>query len=592
MKYRKILASFMAVCMSFIYASCAENPMEQNASLQDSDHIEISLPDLAEETEVTAETESTEPAVTAAEPNGETYILFTSDIHCGIDSGFGFQGLYQIRQELEASGYNTILVDDGDALQGDVIGTMDGGQTMLELMNAAGYDVATPGNHEFDYGMDRFIEIVDEAQFPYISCNFTSGDDLLLEPYTIISSSGVDIAFVGITTPDTLQTEAPTLFQDENGEFIYGFSSGDNGQDLYDAVQAAVDAAREDGADLVYAMAHLGNEADCEPYTYADVIANTTGIDVLFDGHSHDRDQVTMLNLDGEEVTRSACGTRFAAIGYSHISADGEIIETGIWTWDNDMSASELLGIDNEMTHVVNDVLDHVDEELNEVIAHTDFDLLVRDDEIVGLDGDPINLCKIGETNMADLMVDSMRSFCGAEIGLMVGGSPRATIPAGDITLLSAYNNVPFNNNICIVELSGQQILDALEWGAHELPGSFGGLLQVSGLTYEIDVSIPSGCITDENMAYAGISGPRRVSNVMVGGEPIDPDRIYTVAGQDYFILNGGNGYTMFDGCTVISSSAAIEIEALSTYLIDTLGGEIPDEYADPYGQGRMVINE
>lgn len=588
-----MIAAFTAVGCFWACTSCAaDNPWGISPSGEDPDHIEISLPEMTEETleiDPTGETEA-EPAV--AGTNGETYILFTSDIHCGIDSGFGFQGLYQIRQELEASGYNTILVDDGDALQGDVIGTMDAGQTMLELMNAAGYDVATPGNHEFDYGMDRFLEIVDEAQFPYISCNFTSGDDLLLEPYTIISSSGVDIAFVGITTPDTLQTEAPTLFQDENGEFIYGFSSGDNGQELYDAVQAAVDAAREEGADLVYAMAHLGNEADCEPYTYADVIANTTGIDVLFDGHSHDQDQVTMLNLDGEEVTRSACGTRFAAIGYSHISADGQIIETGIWTWDNDMSAGELLGIDNEMTQVVNDVLDHVDEELNEVIAHTDFDLLVRDDDIVGLDGDPINLCKIGETNMADLMVDSMRSFCDAEIGLMVGGSPRATIPAGDITLLSAYNNVPFNNNICIVELSGQQILDALEWGAHELPDSFGGLLQVSGLTYEIDVSIPSGCITDDNMAYAGIVGPRRVSNVMVGGEPIDPDRIYTVAGQDYFILNGGNGYTMFDGCTVISSSAAIEIEALSTYLIDTLGGEIPDEYADPYGQGRMVINE
>lgn len=586
------MAAFTAVSILFACASCAaDNPWGQIPSGQDPDHIEISLPEMAAETEETVPVE-TEPVVTTAAPNGETYILFTSDVHCGVDAGFGYAGLAQIRDDLEAQGYQVILVDDGDFLQGAPIGSVDQGESIIEIMNQVGYDIVIPGNHDFDYGVDRLLELVSESDFEYLSCNFTHEDELVFAPYTIVNANGIDIAFVGVTTPKTISTVRPAFFQDDDGEYIYGFMEEDQtGEAVYEAVQNAVDEAREEGADLVYLMAHLGNQGVCSPWTYADVLSNTTGIDVCLDGHSHDDEQVVMLNADGEEVTRSAVGYRMDCIGYSHIGADGEIIETGIWTWTNTESAPDLLNITNDTSVFIEEIMAQYEDSLNVVIGTSSVNLTINDPNVEDEEGNPVRMVRRAETNLGDFCADAMRDQSGADIALLTGGSVRTDVGLGDVTYGDLADVFPFGDDLVIVEMTGQQILDALEWGARALPDEAGAFLQVSGLSYEVDVSVESGCVSDEDNCLQSIVGDRRVSNVMVGDDPIDEDATYTVCIQDY-LIDEGDGFTMFAEGEIINDSVILDLQALINYLTETLGGEIGEQYADPYGQGRIVINE
>lgn len=338
---------------------------EEAAPAEEADTAEAARAD-------TGDAAAAEEADTAAEKNGEIYILFTSDVHCGVDQGFGYAGLEQVRDTLEEKGYETILVDDGDAIQGEPMGTFTNGEAIIELMNAAGYDVAIPGNHEFDYGTDRFLELAGKAEFTYISCNFTYKDEPVFAPYVIKEAAGRKIGFVGVTTPTTIRSSTPAYFQDENGEYVYSFKQDDTGEELYQAVQEAADAARADGAEYVYLVAHLGNEEACRPWNYVDVVSHTSGIDVVLDGHSHDTDQVVLKNKNGEDVTRSAVGTKMSCIGYSHISAEGEIVETDIWSWPNSDPAPELLGIHNKMGDLVEEAQVQLGKKLDEVVASTE----------------------------------------------------------------------------------------------------------------------------------------------------------------------------------------------------------------------------
>ena len=547
-----------------------------------------------EEPAASVEEPKEEPAPVEPEPeeNGDIYILFTSDIHCGIDQNFGFAGLKQIRDTLEAEGIKTILVDDGDAIQGEAIGTVTKGETILSLMNDVGYDVAIPGNHEFDYGMDRFLEITKEAKFPYISCNFNLKGELVLEPYVIKEVFGKKIAFVGVTTPETLESSTPAYFQDENGEYIYGFMQDKTGEGLYKAVQDAIDAAKNEGADYVYVMGHLGNEAECEPWTYADVIANTTGIDVFLDGHSHDTDKVVMKDKDGNDVTRIAVGTKMSNIGYSHINADGEIEESGSFIWNNPIDAPTLLNITNDIRTKVDEAEGKLEEELGKVVATTEVDLTISDPEVVDSNGKPIRIIRRSETNLGDLCADAYRDQSGADIAFVNGGGIRVSIEKGDITYGDIIAVHPFGNMLTVIEVSGQQILDALEWGAKAVPGENGGFIQVSGLTYEIDAAIDSPCVEDDNSMFVKIKGKRRVSNVMVGDKPIDPKAKYTLAGHDFMLLGHGDGFTMFDGATVLQDRVKIDNQVLIDYITDTLGGTIGEEYSKLFGEGRIVIKD
>jgi len=517
----------------------------------------------------------------------DVVVLFTSDVHCGIDQGFGYAGLAAMRDSLAKSNH-VLLVDNGDSIQGEPVGTMTTGEAIIDLMNAVGYDIAIPGNHEFDYGMDRFLELTQKASFPYISCNFNKEGEPVFEPYKLVEFDGVKIGFVGVTTPKTLTSSTPKYFQDDSGKFVYGFMQDETGEGVYSAVQSAVDAARAEGAQYVVVMGHIGNEETCAPWTYADIISNTTGIDAFLDGHSHDTDQVVMKNKDGQDVIRSACGTKLGAVGCLRISADGKL-SAGLFTWNNEISAPELLGIENEASKAVSAATDTLNEKLSQVVAATTEDLCINDPKVTDANGKPIRIVRNAETNLGDLCADAYRDQSGADIAFVNGGGVRAEIRAGDITLNTILKVHPFGNAMCVVEATGQQILDALEFGARNTPNENGGFLQVSGLTYEIHTYIESSCTTDENGMFTGVTGEYRVKNVMVGGEPLDLEKTYTLASHNYMLKNGGDGFNMFVNDSLLQDEVMLDNQVLINYITGTLEGVIDNQYANPYGEGRIV---
>lgn len=515
----------------------------------------------------------------------DVVVLFTSDVHCGVDQGFGYAGLAAVRDNLAKTNH-VLLVDNGDSIQGEPIGTMTTGESNIELMNAVGYDIATIGNHEFDYGMDRFLELTKKANFPYISANFMHNDELVFAPYVIKEFDGVKIAFVGITTPKTTTSSTPKYFQDETGKFVYTFCQDETGEKLYAAVQKAVDDARAEGAAYVVAMAHLGIEGESAPWMSTDVIANTTGINALLDGHSHSiLEQEKVKNKDGEEVLLAACGTKLQAIGYLRISAKDGSMATGLYKWDtsNAVSLPDLIGLDNEVATKVNEAMDTLNEKLGEVVAKSAVDLVISDPET------DVRIVRTAETNLGDLCADAYRDQSGADIAFVNGGGIRVKIAAGDITLNDILKVHPFGNALCVVEATGQQILDALEWGSRVVPEETGGFLQVSGLTYEIHTYIESSCTADENGLFTGVAGEYRVKNVKVGGEDLDVNKTYTLACHDYLLKNAGDGFTMFQQDTLLQDSVKLDNQVLIDYITGTLNGVVGEAYANPYGQGRIV---
>ena len=517
-------------------------------------------------------------------------ILYTSDAHCGVAQGWGYAGLYAVKESLSQDNY-VLLVDDGDAIQGEPIGTMTKGEAIIDIMNAVGYDIAIPGNHEFDYGMERFLELTQKANFPYISANFNKDGELIFAPYAIKEFDGVKIGFVGITTPTTPRSSTPKYFMNDEGEFIYGFMQDETGEALYAAVQKAVDDARAEGAQYVIAMAHLGDEDECRPWRYLDVIGNTAGIDALLDGHSHDTEQVVMKNKDGQDVVRTACGTKLAHIGRLTITKDGQI-SSELYSWNQPIAAPKMLGLQNVAGEAVTAATGVLNEKLAEVVASTTVDLIIYDPVAKTDDGRSVRIIRNTETNLGDLCADAyLDQSSGADIALVNGGGIRVPINKGDITLNDILKVHPFGNSLTVIEATGQQVLDALEWSVHAMPGEFGGFDHVAGLTFEVDATIPSPCTQDDHGFFTGMQEgvERRVRNVLVAGEPIDPAKLYKVVSHDYQLLNNGDGYTMFEGATVLQESVKLDNQVLIDYITGTLGGVVGEGYENPYGQGRIV---
>ncbi|MBQ3701969.1 MAG: bifunctional metallophosphatase/5'-nucleotidase [Oscillospiraceae bacterium] len=516
-------------------------------------------------------------------------ILFTSDVHCGIDQGWGYAGLYAAKENL-AKDYNVLLVDDGDAIQGEPIGTMTTGEAIIDIMNVMGYDVVIPGNHEFDYGVDRFLELTERANFPYISCNFNKEGELIFKPWLIKEIGGMKIGFVGVTTPDTLRSSTPRYFQDENGNYIYGFLQDKTGEALYNAVQKAVDEVRAEGVDYVVVIGHLGDELECSPWMYSDVISHVSGVDALLDGHSHDTEQVVMKDKDGKDVVRSACGTKLANIGVLHITRDGKI-SSELYNWHTSVAAPKLLGLNNTASDAVTAASGELNEKLAEVVATSTVDLVINDPTVAKADGNPLRIIRQTETNLGDLCADAYLDQSGADIAFVNGGGIRSTIKKGDITLNDILKVHPYGNSLTVIEVTGQQVLDALEWSVHAEPGEFGGFNHVAGMTFEYDPTIESPCVQDENAMFDHMdeSMPRRVRNVMVGGEPLDPAKTYTLASHNYQLLDNGDGYTMYAGANVLQNSVKLDNQVLIDYITGTLGGSVGAGYEDPYGQGRIA---
>lgn len=528
--------------------------------------------------------------VWAEAEGGDVVVLYTNDIHCAVNEDeenqvLGYAKVAGLKKQLEEEGNEVVLVDIGDAIQGDVIGTLSEGEYIIDIMDQVGYDLAVPGNHEFDYGMEQFLSLTEEASFPYVSCNFTdlTTNETVFEPYEIMKLGGKQIAFLGICTPKTITSSTPKYFQDESGEFIYGFAQDDDGTALYECVQEAADAAREEGADYVIAVSHLGIDASCSPWTSSEVIENTSGIDVFLDGHSHSVVEGDMVkNKDGEEVLLTSTGTKLASVGELTISADGTMTSALV---------SDGMEADPETESFISEINTEFEDVLNEVVAKTDVALVVNDPETLDQE-EPVRLVRTSETNLGDLCADAYRAVTGADIGFANGGGVRADIAAGDITYADIISVQPFGNEICMVEATGQQILDALEMGVMDLPAESGGFQQVSGITFEVHTYIDSSVQVDADGMFVGVDGEYRVKNVKVGGEDLDLNATYTVASHNYMLKNGGDGFNMFQECNMPLEDIMLDNQALIQYITEDLGGTVGEEYANPYGDGRITIVE
>lgn len=585
---------------------------------------------------------TTATEITAQAAEQDIVILYTNDVHCGVDDNIGYAGLALYKKEMQAQTPYVTLVDAGDAIQGAPIGTLSDGGYIIDIMNQVGYDFAIPGNHEFDYGMPRFLELSGKLNCGYYSCNFTNlaTGAPVFASYKMMDYGDTQVAFVGVSTPESFTKSTPTYFQDANGNYIYGFCEDESGQALYNQVQVTVDAANAQGADYVILVGHLGNEGVSGQWSSEAVIKNTNGIDAVIDGHSHETYDKTFPNKDGEQIVVTQTGTKLKNIGKMTIKPDGTITtemvntvpDAGFTTYtvqkNDSLSkiAKKTLGSSQAWTIIYNANKDKIkkpnlitagmvltipggaaatedgkfvdaaadayikqiqaqySESLKTVLGSTSVDLTIKDPAT----GE--RAVRSAETNLGDLCADAYRYQLGADIGLMNGGGVRDSIAAGTITYNDTLKVFPFGNMGCVVEATGQQIKDALEMASKDCPTENGGFLQVSGLTYTVDTSIPSSVKVDEKGNFQGVSGAYRVTDIKVGEEPLDVNKTYTVASHNYMLKSGGDGMVMFNGSKVVKDDVMVDVDVLSSYISEKLGGVVGEEYANPAGQGRIII--
>ena len=532
-------------------------------------------------------------SIEAMAQDNDIVILFTNDVHCAVDDNIGYAGLALYEQEMQRQTPYVTLVDAGDTVQGAPIGTLSEGGYIIDIMNKLGYDIAIPGNHEFDYKVPRLLELNDRLACKYISSNFINlkTGEPQFAPYKILDYGGTKVAYVGITTPESFTKSTPAYFQDENGNYIYSFCEDSTGQRLYAQVQSAVDAARAEGAQYVIAVSHLGLEGTTSIWTADAVIRNTNGINALIDGHSHENYKTTFPNKDGVQIIAAQTGTKLKSIGKMVIKPDGTITAEMV---DNVVSSklgpaafvegNTVKAVDNTTDAFIKNIQSQYSETLKQVIGSTKVELIVLDPETGK------RAIRSAETNLGDLTADGYRAITGADIAFSNGGGIRASIKAGDITYNDALTVFPFGNSACMIEAKGQQIKDALEMGARNLPQENGGFLQVSGLTYAVNTSVPSSVVTDDKGNFLRVNGAYRVSDIMVGGQPLDLNRTYKLASHNYMLLSGGDGMTMFSGCNVLLQDVAVDVDVLYNYINKNLGGVVGEDYANPRGQGRIVI--
>ena len=545
----------------------------------------------------------------------EVTILYTNDVHTYIDKQapqLTYAAIAALKKSYEDAGKKVLLVDAGDHVQGTAYGSMDEGASIIQLMNAAGYDAATPGNHEFDYGMDRAKELMKDADFPYLSCNWM---DLrtglrVLPSVKVFVRGGVRIAFVGITTPETITKSTPAYFMNKaQNKYIYDILGGEDGQKLYSAVQKAIDKAKL-AADVVIGLGHLGVDPSSSPWTSEDVIAHTTGFDAFIDGHSHTvMENKQVADASGKLVTLTQTGSYFANVGEMSIAADGTISTKLVSTYD---------GVDSDVAGIQTAWVSAVDEMLGEKIAVADTSFYVTD-PATGK-----RRIRSGETNLGDFVADGIYSYFNeveqlhCDIAIMNGGGIRADEEAGYWTFKTCKQVSPFGNVACLMSVTGKQIQDALEFAAR-FAGTGqenGGFLQVAGATYEIHTDIPNTVQTDDKNVWIGsATGTPRVQNVKIYDKasgtyvPLDEGKTYALAGMNYTLRNLGDGFAMFDGAELIKDYVAEDYLVMSTYAMSfggvdgeglphltTANSPLADypgyllNYEDAYGAGRITI--
>ena len=564
------------------------------------------------------------PAASAEETNcflgdkSAVTILYTNDVHTYIDNKspeLTYQGIAALKKSYEDAGQNVLLVDAGDHIQGTAYGSMDDGATIIKLMNEAGYDLATPGNHEFDYGMDRAKAVMKEADFPYISCNWM---DLhvglpvpVLSDIKMFTIGGARIAFVGATTPETITKSTPAYFMDKKqSRYVYDILGGEDGQKLYKAVQKSIDKAKLLGATYIIGLGHLGVDPSSSPWTSEEVIAHTTGFDAFIDGHSHTvMENKQVVDASGKAVTLTQTGSYLKNVGKMTIGADGSITTELLPTYD---------GIDASVAATASEWISAVDDMLGEEIAVGDFNFYVTD-PATGK-----RLIRSGETNLGDFVADGIYTYFNeiedlhCDIAVMNGGGIRADVDAGPWSFKTCKTVSPFGNVACLMSVTGQQIQDALEFGARFAGAEGkenGGFLHVAGAKYEIHAMMPNTVQTDDKNVWTGSATTPRVSNVEIYDKstgtykPLDVNATYALAGMNYTLRNLGDGFAMFDGATLIKDYVSEDYLVMSSYAV-MFGGvdenglphltsansplaDYPGyllDYENPYGAGRIQM--
>ena len=562
------------------------------------------------------------PAAFAEETNcffgdkADVTILYTNDVHTYIDNKSPkptYAAIAALKKSIEDTGRDVLLVDAGDHIQGTAYGSMDDGATIIELMNEAGYDLATPGNHEFDYGMARAKAVLREADFPYVSCNWV---DLrtglnVLPSVKFFFVGGRKIAFVGVTTPETFTKSTPAYFMnDAQTKYIYDILGGEDGQKLYDAVQEAIDKAEFWGADTIIGLGHLGVDPSSSPWTSEEVIAHTHGFTAFIDGHSHTvmaNKQVT--DASGKAVTLTQTGSYFKNIGKMTVGADGTITTELIDTYE---------GLDAAVAATASNWISAVDDMLGEEIAVGDTKFYIND-PATGK-----RRIRSGETNLGDFVADGIYTYFNeieelhCDIAIMNGGGIRTDVEAGPWSFKTCKTVSPFGNVACLMSVTGQQIQDALEFGARFAGAEGkenGGFLQVAGARYTIHPMIPNTVQTNDKNVWTGSAATPRVSNVEIYDKttgtykPLDPNATYALAGMNYTLRNLGDGFAMFDGATLIKDYVSEDYLVMSSYAamfggVDANGlphlasansplADYPGyliNYEDPYGAGRIQM--
>ena len=562
------------------------------------------------------------PAAFAEETNcffgdkADVTILYTNDVHTYIDNKSPkptYAAIAALKKSIEDTGRDVLLVDAGDHIQGTAYGSMDDGATIIELMNEAGYDLATPGNHEFDYGMARAKAVLREADFPYVSCNWV---DLrtglnVLPSVKFFFVGGRKIAFVGVTTPETFTKSTPAYFMnDAQTKYIYDILGGEDGQKLYDAVQEAIDKAEFWGADTIIGLGHLGVDPSSSPWTSEEVIAHTHGFTAFIDGHSHTvMANKQVIDASGKAVTLTQTGSYFKNIGKMTVGADGTITTELINTYD---------GLDAAVAATASNWISAVDDMLGEEIAVGDTKFYIND-PATGK-----RRIRSGETNLGDFVADGIYTYFNeieelhCDVAIMNGGGIRTDVEAGPWSFKTCKTVSPFGNVACLMSVTGQQIQDALEFGARFAGAEGkenGGFLQVAGARYTIHTATPNTVQTNDKNVWTGSAATPRVSNVEIYDkttgtyQPLDPNATYALAGMNYTLRNLGDGFAMFDGATLIKDYVSEDYLVMSSYAamfggVDANGlphlasansplADYPGyllNYEDPYGAGRIQM--
>ena len=437
-----------------------------------------------------------------SEKSNDIVILHTNDVHCGVQDSIGYDGLMLYKKQLLQKHNNVILVDAGDHIQGGTIGQITSGEAIIDIMNELEYDVVTLGNHEFDYGIEQLETIKNSLTCGYISSNYCykKNKESIYPPYKIIEKGGKKIGFIGVATPETLTKSYLITLLDDKGELIYDFLTENHNQELYERVQKHIDELQEKKVDYIIILAHMGKGGDSlEEDTSIELLKNLKNVNALIDGHTHLIYSEKTPDKNNNNVILVQTGTKLTNIGVLTIHENGTLSHENIDEVPYDPTlaeqtlnvtrSSKIRYVDKDMSEFLNDIYDSFSDKLNEVIGKSDFLINVYKNATESTDSHT-QLSRIGENALCNLVADSMRELGEGDITILNAGTVRADINKGNITYQNVLNVLPYSDDIIVKEITGQTILEALEFGVRNFPEQNARFPQVSHIKEKIEFMI------------------------------------------------------------------------------------------------------